>query len=228
MATDVTGMYNLALSAAGTEASVSAPTEQSREAEVCTFWYEIARDQILRAAHWPSAKGFAILPVLKERDTALDWTIDDPEPGYAFAYGVPDDMLFPRYLTTFTRFSMGLYQNTTQAIMTNLEQAILVYTLRQTQVQAWDPQLQLAIAFALAAYITMPLLGKIKRAELMQKTANGLINEARAAMLNSTDDEYQSVPEWITARGYSGAAPATRFIYPFGDLIQVTGGVSVS
>ncbi len=228
MATDVVGIYNLALSAAGTDASVSSPTEQSREAEVCTFWYDIARDQVLRAAHWPEAKGFKRLAVLAERDTAVDWDSNAPEPGYAFAYGLPSDLLYPRNLTTFTRFTMGLYQNITPALMTNLESAILVYTLRQEQVQNWNAQLQLAIAYALAAYVTMPLLGKLKRAELMQKTANGLIGEARATMLNSTDDEYQTMPEWITARGFSGAAPATRFIYPFGDLIQVSGGVSVS
>ena len=104
MATDETGMYNLALSVVGSESSVADPTEEAREAEVCRLWYSTVVESVLRAARWPSARAVIRLALLQERDFDVDWVAADPEPPWKYAYAYPSDMLRPRYQTSYARF----------------------------------------------------------------------------------------------------------------------------
>lgn len=220
---DTTKIFNLALSACGTRAAVSSPDENSREAEICRTWYEIVRDHILRAAPWPSTKGHRRLAVLAERDWTLPWETLDPDPTFTYAYGVPADMLAPRYITDYSRFNLSLYSNTTPALMCNSEDAILVYTLRQEDPNKWDSQLQMAIAFGLGSYICQPLNGKNSRAAQMQKEADSLIMGARVAAANTDAMDQDSIPTWLSSRGTALAAPSTRYIYPYANLLSEQG-----
>lgn len=224
----VVELYNLALSSVGTKALVSSPDEASREAEVCTLWYATVRDSVLRAAPWSSARASKRLALQVERDVDEDWVATDPEPGWRFAYSTPSDMIAPRYLSNFDRFALAVSSTNSRTILTNTENAILVYTKRQEQVQMWDISLYLAVAYALAAHIAMHLHGKPDRAQLAQEKANAFIMQARLDAANAVQEQYQTVPDWITARGYAGAAPSVRFIYEYGPLIAVTDGVGVS
>jgi len=226
MATDEVGIYNLALSEVGAKSSVASVTEKSRAAELCNMWYQTTVETVLRAAPWPSATGIKRLALLKERDTSLEWAAADPDPGWQYAYSAPSDMLRPRYLSTYERFSSSLYNNS-PAIMTNVDKAILVYTKRQLQVGVWDPQLKLAIVQALAAHIAMPLQGKPARAQRAAEAANRMILEARQAAANEDEDQHESMPDWFIARGYGYSTNYQRYVYPFGPLIQVTGGAGV-
>src|SRR5690606_14811865 len=164
MATDEVGIYNLALSEVGAKSSVASTTEKSRAAELCNMWYQTVVEVVLRAAPWPSATGVKRLALWKERDVTKAWVEGDPDPGWRYVYSTPSDMLRPRYLSTYDHFAISLY-NDSQAIMTNMKKAILIYTKRQLQVQAWDPQLKMAIVKALAAHIAMPLQGKPRSEE---------------------------------------------------------------
>lgn len=228
MANDELEIYNLALNAVGTRSNVSDPSEESREAEVCRLWFGTVRDQVLRAAPWHSAKAYARLAVLAERDTDEDWVAADPEPGFLFAYSAPSDMLYPRHLADYSRFVSGVYNGTTRAIFTQTESAILFYTLRQVNVSLWSPDLKMAIAQALAAYIAMPLHGKASRAAQAQQQANNLILSARETMANEDWNTLDVVPDWLAARGYAGTYPQTRYLYPYGPLISVTEALGVS
>lgn len=225
---DVVGIFNLALSAVGSKSSISSPTERSREAEVCNLWYESVRDQVLHAAPWPATRASARLAVLAERDVADAWVASDPDPGYAFAYSAPSNMLRPRHLADFTRFILGVTTTNKRAIMTNTEDAILIYTKRQTNPNLWDSELHLAVVYALAAHIAMPLTAKLERAKYVEAQANNIITAARVAAANVDENQYESIPDWFAARGYAGVAPLTRYVYEFGPLIQVTSGVGVS
>lgn len=224
----VVELYNLALSAVGTKALVSSPTEASRGAEICTLWYATVRDSVLRAAPWPSARAAKRLALQVERDVDEDWELTDPEPGWRFAYSTPSDMIAPRYLANYDRFALAVNSENARTLVTNTENAILIYTKRQEQVQQWDVSLYLAVAYALAAHIAMHLHGKADRAKLAQEQANSLIIQARLDAANAVQEQHETVPDWITARGYAGAAPPVRFIYEYGPLIAVTDGVGVS
>jgi hypothetical protein len=220
---DTTKIFNLALSACGVRAAVSSPDHSSREAEICRTWYGVVRDHILRAAPWPGTRGHARLAVLAERDFSKQWQSSDPEPTYRFAYGTPPDMLAPRYITDYSNFVLGLYNNKTSAIMCNSVDAILVYTLRQEDPNKWDTNLQMAIALGLGSFICQPLTGKNSRAVAMQKDADALILQARVSAANTDTDQHDSIPTWMSARGTALAPPATRFIYPYTNLLSAQG-----
>lgn len=224
MATDEVGMYNLALSVVGSESSVASPTEDSREAEVCRLWYLPVVESVLRAARWPSARAVKRIALLQERDFDEDWVVGDPEPPWIFAYAYPSDMLRPRYLTSYGRFMTGLTDGV-QSVLTNEEDAILVYTTRQLLVTAWDAQLQLAIAYTLGGYIAQPLSGKRAKAIDAIETANRLISQAQVSAANQDMEQFESVPAWILERGV-GTGFSEKFMFPDGPIISLSQGAS--
>src|SRR5690606_2284091 len=216
-------IFNEALSAIGVRSSISLPDEQSREAEVCRLWYPTVRRLVLRAAPWHSARTASRLGLLAERSDNAAWTPDDPEPGYRFAYGQPSDLLHPNWLTTYNRFVQALYKGSQKAIMTNEPDAILIYTKDLTNVSLWDAGLRMAVVQGLASYIAMQLTGKRERSRDAQAQANDIILRARAMDANSQEDQYESIPDWIVARGYSQYNPVPRYVFPYGPLIAVAG-----
>lgn len=220
MITDEVSIYNLALNAVGTRSNVALPTEKSREAEVCRLWFGPVRDRVLRAAPWGCTRAWSRLALLKERDSDESWVSTDPEPGYLFAYGVPSDMLAPRFLAGYQRFSLSSYPGNKLAIMTNVEDALLTYTKRQEVIGLWDTALQMAVVYALAAHIAMPLTGKSQRAKNAMEQANEFIFTAREENANNDMSRVNSTPSWIVARGFSGVSEDTRYFYPFGDLFS--------
>lgn len=234
MAKDVVGLFNMALSIVGTKSSVSSTTENSREAEVCTIWYETTRNAVFRAAYWPSTRAYTRLALLKERtNLSADWTVDDPSPDWSFAYGIPADLIAPRHLTTFGRFTMEWWRPDSQshkkAIMTDQEEAILLYSFLQDDPAQWDDGLYMAIAYALAMNIAMPLTGKISRAERAERMGNAIIGNARADMANAEENLLDVVPDWIAARGYGEQAPLVKYYWPFGPALATsTQNVSTS
>jgi hypothetical protein len=214
-------VYNLALNAVGERSNVSSPTEDSRAAEVCHLWYTVVRDQILAAAPWPEAMKIAYLPLLATQDDEDAWLETEPRTGYAFVYGMPSDALRPRYMTNFTPFLFTHYGDQ-RALHSNTETAVLAYTSRLENIALWDSGLQMAIVYGLAACICMPLSGKPSRAKMLRDQANDLILGAREYAANSNNETFESIPDWIAARGYN-TTNAPRYIYPYGGLLTATG-----
>jgi len=221
MITDEVSIYNLALSAVGTRSKVTSPTERSREAEICRLWFGPVRDRVLRAAPWPSTKAWSRLALLKQRDGDASWVITDPEPGFAYAYSPPADMLAPRYLAGYQRFSLSSYPGNLKAIMTDQEGALLCYSKQQTAIQTWDVGLQMAIVYGLSAYIALPLHGKAGRAKAAMDEANNLITTAREEAANTDVGRLETIPSWLAVRGYGAPLSDTRYIYPSGALFNV-------
>lgn len=218
MVPDEVSIFNLALNAIGARSNLSTTTERDRGAEVCRLWYPVVRDQVLSAAPWPSCKAFRRLALLKNRDADKPWMETDPEPGYTFAYSAPEDMLHPRYLSDFSQFTVSSYPNSLKAINSNTREAVLTYTKRNYIVNLWEDQLQMAIAYGLAANIAMPLTGKPQRSQMLIQQANDLILTARTEGANQGMETYETMPDWITARGYASSFP-TRWYYPTGSLL---------
>lgn len=218
MVTDEVGLYNLALNAIGARSNLSSINERDRGAEVCGLWYPVVRDQVLRAAPWPSCKAYARLALFVERSG--DWTPGQPEPGYQYAYSLPSNMLYPRYMTNYHRFSLGKLAPNKRAIMSNDPEPILVYTTRDTAINLWENSLQMAIVYALAANIVMPLTGKPQRARGIMEQANELVAAARAEAANEENYAVETIPDWLRMRGY-GNPGDDRYYYPFGTFLVV-------
>ena len=211
-------VYNLALNAVGTRSNISLPTENSREAEVCRLWYSPVRDQILAASAWPEATEIAYLGLTKEADEDGDglWAAGDPRPGYSYVYQLPADYLRAQYLNDFSRFLI----TGNRSIHTSSFQAMLYYTKRLETIAEWGAELQMAIVYGLAAHICMPLTGKPSRARSLEGKANEMVMMARESAANMSNEMYESIPDWITARG-ANYATTQRFIQPYGSLLSV-------
>lgn len=216
-ASEVT-IFNWALAAVGTRSRVQATSEASDEAANCVLWYESVRDQILRSAPWDCARKYRRLSVNAERTGEAAWVNTDPAPGWRFAYFLPADFLWPRFLTTYSRFELGINEADQRVLYSNDEGAILCYTKRQTQVSLWDADLQAAVGFALGAHIAMKLTGSQDKVRLVTAQAIDKILAARQAAANAPNFSFDSVPEWIAGRGYGGVAPASPFIYPSAEF----------
>lgn len=214
-------LYNLALNAIGDRSNISSPTEVSRQAEVCDLWYTVVRDQILAAAPWPEATKMDYLALLSEVDDDDAWVATEPRPGYSYVYSMPSDALRPRYMSDFSSFLISHYGDNKRAVHSNTPQAILAYTQRLETISLWDPELQMAMVYGLAAHICMPLSGKPARAKMLADKANELILNARIGAANVSAEQHEAVPDWIAARGYS--FPTTQhYIYPHGPLLTLT------
>lgn len=221
---DEVTLYNLALDTIGARANISLPTEASREAEACNRWFSPIRDQVLASAPWPEATKIARLALLVAQDADGDgvWAAGDPRPDLTNSYALPTDMLRPQYVAGYGSFTIQSYGEDAKALMTNGETPVLVYTFRQTRISLWSPELQMAIMSALAARICIPLTGKTSRTKLLIDQANQHIMAARETAANMGSENWESLPDWITARGYSGGSPPTRYFYPFGSLLSAS------
>lgn len=218
MATDAVVLYNLALDTIGARNKISLPTEASREAEACNLWFPNIRDQILASAPWPEATKMDRLAELSVQ-TGDTWLQGEPRADLLYAYSLPSDMLRPQYLTNFSKFSLQSYGTESRALMTNQPSPLLVYTFRQTNVHLWGPELQMAIMYGLAAAICTSLTGKTSRTKLLIEQANNIIISARESAANTSDERLDSLPDWISARGFTDGSIQSRYFYPFGALL---------
>lgn len=250
MISDEVSVYNLALNAIGARNNVGATTEASREAEVCRLWYAVVRDQILAAAHWPSARTFARLAQAgAQRDV---WQPGDPEPGFLYSFFTPSDMLRPQYLTSYSRFTLtvgnkvnsrniatetgspidteddlgiavegGVYTRPAMVISCDDCSPVLAYTTRQKNVALWDSELQMAVIYGLAAQIARPLTGKAQLSQSLVNQANALVMAARVGAANTDEDFKESIPDWLAVRGYTQEFPRYQFLYNHGPLLSL-------
>lgn len=222
MAQTQLALYNLALSIAGSDFTIVTVTEESIPAATCELWYENVRQVVLRSAHWNSCKRHSRLFLESERVDSTDWTEDDPEPGYAYAYEVPTDFLTARYLTTFGLFSLSVIGGR-RTISVNEESPILTYTADVTDPETWEPDLYQAMAYSLAAHITMPLTGKPSRVKQNLSAAYEFVLLARTNTANEMYQTLESRPEVLARRGYNFTPTGAPYIYPYGAFFAGTG-----
>lgn len=218
MAASVVDIYNWALAAIGSASRVQSPTEASNEAEACSLFYENVRDQILRSAPWDCARAYKRLAQNAERDENVEWAPAAPAPGWRFAYALPSDFIWPRFLSTYAHFEIGVSNLDQRVIYTNDTAPILCYTRRLTRVDLMDSDLQAALGFALGAHICMKLTGSHDKVQLVTAQAIDKILSARQSAANASNFSFESVPEWLAARGYGGVAPVQPYLYPSAEF----------
>jgi hypothetical protein len=211
MSTGLVDVFNLALSACGSQASISDPDEQSREAALCRLWYPQTRDTIQASAPWPSVRRFARLARLKER-TDL-WLANDPAPEFRFSYSVPSNMLHPYRMHSYERFDLSSV-STGRIISSNEEQPILLYNARQDDPALWEAGLRTAMIYGLAVNLAIPLTGRNSRLMENFQMASEQIEAAQINAANSSQTQVEPLPDWLQARGFAFAG-ASRFVYPF-------------
>lgn len=216
---DLVAIYNLALSACGSSATVSSPTERSREAALCNQWYAVVRDNVLAAAPWPSVRKFARLARVAELGDG-QWTGASPDPEFRFAYGVPADLLHPYHLQSFRPFTYGLIGNE-RRISSNEEAPILYYNSRQEEPSGWEQGLALAVIYALAFHLARPLTGRNSTQEVNATLASNYVEAAATRAANQYEQQKDALPDWLQARGYA-VSQTEKWFYPMQGLNLAT------
>lgn len=218
---DVT-ICNMALGEAKVRANITtlAPTEKSKEANQCRFYYEPARDAVLQAVRWNFARKQINLALLA--DITQGQVVPVP---WSYMYTYPPDCIQGRYImpmfdalpgTIPGQVSAPVYKGPpvkyivsnepdtsgadTKVILTNQNQAVLVYTKKVVDPNMFDAQFVEALVMTLAAKLVRPLTGQSPKD--MIEAAKGLIISAGASNGNEGLPIQDSTPDWIRARGY--------------------------
>lgn len=222
MANSVVEIWNMALGDAQVGGRVSTLTDTSKIAADCRTYYDDVRQTVLSAAPWECALSYASLPLVKERDYALDWTDLDPAPGFAYAYGLPANYLAPFYLYSFARFEVTLYQPDAltapfRALMTNDASPILRYVRDQETVAYWSPTLVQAVTKLLAYKLCPVSSAKLGLRDRLLDEYFTTVLSARTTLANGEEMQMETLPPSIAARGYSGSGQSAKYFYPFNN-----------
>jgi len=211
-------LYNLAVDAIGGTGTIETTSEVSREAELCSRWFTPVRDQVLRAAHWHSAKKFARLAEIAER-TEDSWVPGNPTPGYTHGFALPSDCIIPRFLTTYARFDYSIFDANRHMLSVSDANPLLCYTAKIPP-QLFDDGLARAVYTALAAFICEPLTGASQKARMRLQEANDAILTARDQNAEMSHQPFSHIPDFIAARGYGTPSFGQNFIYPYGPTFS--------
>lgn len=169
------------------------------------------------------------------RRTSLAIVVNDREGEWAYAYTLPDETVSPVVLVRERStagipgfvFTPMLYWPTASAgyeridfaiangkLYTNLEGAILEYSIDAVEPNKWPPLFAQAVIRLLAARIYRPILGEkadTREWLVKQQAAKTALNEAIAADLNrSPRNRKDFVPEGVAARGGYGGVTWQR------------------
>ena len=156
MATSETEICNLALSHLGIAKEIAnLETENSAEANAMRRFYVTARDETLREFAWPFAT----------KQVALGLVEEDPTDEWGFSYRYPSDAVALRRILSGirndNRQSRAAYRITRDddglLVYTDIEDAELEYTMRETDVLRFPSDFVMALSFLLA-WLTAPRL----------------------------------------------------------------------
>lgn len=194
-----TFIANAALEQIGAKSGIQNLNENSVEAKACKFWYEFCRVHVLEAYNW----GFA------RKRLALAASSDDPPEGvWSYRYQYPVDCLRAREIEnplgptadaipfTIEETSDG----SAKSILTNAEEAKLVYTRDVQQTSLFPAHFIDTLAAQLASRIALKLTGKRTIRDDMQKLYAGLLTVAPAHDANEAVEDKPREAEWIRAR----------------------------
>lgn len=233
MAASEVEICNLALDAVGTRSTIASLTESSAEARACSRQYRAARDSVLAAAHWNFARKQVALAVLKDGTVTPSQNVPTP---WTYEYAYPSDCISARYLmpsvmdtlsqtrvlaNEMSRFivssDVDSFNAPNKVILTNLDQAILVYTMRLEDPSLYDEQFTTAFSYFLGAKLALALTGDKALARGLFATADQMTREARAGNGNEGGPTLIDItPDWISARGFDADAgfPYSPYILP--------------
>ncbi len=189
--TSVLAVYNQALGLAGARAKLASLGDKSRERELCDLYYDTAKSTAFSMANWPDLSATARLAIVAERNFALDWADGDPQPPWRFAYALPHDYVRARHLSSGARFKLGNC-NGERVLLTNQEQAVLIYTRNIESPGAWDNSLRKVVVAELALKIVGGLSFSDNAAA---NVAQHYGKEVTDALLEQANEAHRYMPE---------------------------------
>ncbi len=209
-------VYNMALAHIGVFKNLVASTaEQSKQAIMCSLFYDISRLYTLREFPW----GFA-----EKRVTLAD--LGTAPQNWAYAYAYPADCIMARTITIpglrNPRVGQAIPFRTSndgvngKVILTDQTPAELIYTTDITDLELWDPIAVTALSFQLASRLIMPLSMDPKLVQVMSQNYLMEVSKAAASMLNENQPDPDPTGTFIAARGIIGGYPPDQ---PFNTTV---------
>ena len=197
MALSEVSICNLALSHLGLF-TITALTDNNQEARKCALYFDYGRDFVLRDFPWNFAE--------KRLSLTEDETIEPI--GYDFAYVYPTDCIDARLIYNEVaggepiKFVINVNEDLdAKHILTNEEDAILIYTARVEDVTLFDPSFDLAFSYYLASLLAIPLTGDPSKQQAMIQIYSAYMNAAEAANASESESFQEVTNPFIAARG---------------------------
>ena len=202
MTTSKVSIVNMAFSNLGARAKIESFDEQTPEGRQARLWYDVARKATLEAGDWTFARKRAAL--------ALDDT-DAPLKEWTFRYVYPADCLRARYLENPydpqgnpIPFRIETAETATdKTILTDLDEAVLVYTFDQVHPEMFSNSFVDAFAYRLASHFAMPITGKSQLKQEMHELWFITVNQAGAHDMNEERERAERDGDSIRERGYN-------------------------
>lgn len=191
MAVSDVDICNIALGLIDPKLSISALSDNSREAIHCNRHYGPVRDALLRQHPWNFAQKRASIGKLAEA----------PAFGFANQYQLPADCLHVREL-----FSGDDFMIESGLLLTNAEPAQIIYTRTVTDEADFDPLFVDAFATKLAAKIVQPITGSTEKVQSLNTLFINALQDAQLA--DSAEGQADPVVNdpWLEARGIYGTS----------------------
>lgn len=221
-------IVNRALSEIGARTLISSLAEASPAGAQATLQYNSTRQQVLRAAHWGFARKMVTLTTLGLlTDTPpgspypwLDqylyppdclkfrYVLAPPIPAIGSAsapnVSVQNPLFIPWGMPRRDwRYVVAVDDSTTPArrvILSNVTQAIGVYTADVEDPDLWDPLFTNALVMALANKFVQPLTGNVALKASYAQLAEAALTSARVADGNEAVPSTDHVVDWMAVR----------------------------
>lgn len=189
---------NMALSNIGARSTISSFLENSAEASNVNLWYEYCRLQTLQSYNWAFARKRVSLVVSDEDADGVQWQ---------FRYLLPDDCVAVRLLENpigkrgkAVPYDIELSPLGVKSLVTNLEEAVAIYTSNVSDVTIFSPLFIDTLACCIGWRIAFPITGDRNIQDDQAKLFRFMLLSASAQDANeSVDDEPQDA-DWISFR----------------------------
>jgi hypothetical protein len=206
MANSAVSIANLALSLVGRGNAIESLTESSKEAKIMEPWYNIVRQEALKAYNWTFAEEEISMAVHSE-DTTDEW-------GYRYQF--PSAALQIREIvnpvgrrSTAVPYQIRRATDGTKCILTNVEDAKVRYTIDEDDPSVYPSDFITGLAHLWASRVAYQITGKRTVAQDMLQGASAFL---QIAATNNANEEIEDAPrdaEWIAVRG-SAVEPVDR------------------
>lgn len=252
---DVVNLALSEIGTQGTVSSIN-PSDGSAEGNAASLLYEPKIKALMRSANWGFCRKQLTLTLLRAAVIDGAVSSDPPPQPWLFEYAYPSDCLRAQYvvpivqndgisppLTTGTvlanpwqssgavKFQISSAEdadgNIIKVILTNQENAVLVYTRYIENPDLWDPSFLSAATATLGAFFVPALSMNRDLMQLQIKVAADIITQARVSDGDEGLTMQDHTPDWIRIRGfgpslYGPTAPFANWdamLFPGGYLV---------
>ena len=169
---------NMALAILG-QAELSSLTEDNQRAILCNQYYDVVREQLLRAHDWSWARAKDKLSLIKEDETTgMPAYVYNKPAGCLFVIRVYNQGVHRSFINNQFKLEFDS-ELKNEVIRTELEEAYVEYVRDIADTSIFDSQFISALAALLAHEIAMSLTGSTNLSQLAMQKYQLALNEAR-------------------------------------------------